>query len=157
MPVVLNRPSKALIKPEYYHRVVIPQASVRTLYSVPYTILPSNPDENPFLDFITIEKLAGDPYTGSTSANLVIDAIKGGGSTAAELLSHALSLGIVSGKSVFRTFYTPNDTGAYAGGALDFGKYYRMRLSVTGSDFNAGTGDVIVESFYTAIPRNIKL
>jgi len=158
MPKPLRFPSEIYRLPRYYQRVVIPQASVRTLYSVPFNLLPTNPDEFPFVEHFTVEKLNGIAYTGTTSQYLVLDLIGAlAGSTAALTLNEELVLGITSGKSVFRN-YGGNDYGEYANGSYGFGRYYNLRLSAPGgSDYSAGTGDVIVELFYTSVLRNNRI
>lgn len=154
MPQVLNRPGAYLI-PYYYHKVVIPQASVRTLFTIPFPIIPINASEYPFLEMVGIEKLNGIAYSGSTSTQLNIDAIfQGGASTTAFNFNQSLVLGVTGPqKCVFRN-YGGNDIGDY--GAYTLPKFYQMRLSVGGSDYSAGSGDVVVESYYSAIPRTVR-
>ena len=154
--IPLNRPGIGFAIPQYYNRTVIPQASVRTLFSVPVPIFVPDPNIVPFMEHVTIEKKNGVAYSGSTSTNLIIDAAYvGGGTVAALSLTQSLILGITAGKSTFRNF-GGSDVGDYSTDPATYQKYYQIRLSVAGSDFSAGTGDVIVEMYYSAVWKAVR-
>ena len=153
MPTRLKIPAEDYLLPRYRNRVVIPRASILTLLATPITIIPSIADEIPWLEIVTIEKLGSVAYSGSSSTQLIIDAVTPPNtSTTAFVLNDDLVLGITSGKSSFRN-YGGNDVQAYANGNFSFGKFYRIRLGA-GSEYSAGDGDVIVESFYSVVRRN---
>jgi hypothetical protein len=72
MPPIINPFGELQLFQSYHERFLIPTSEVKTLYSVPKTIIPAIPGKLSLPKYLTIHKPAGTVYTANGNTSILL-------------------------------------------------------------------------------------
>lgn len=144
----LNPFGLSQLRPTYYDRKVIPAEQVKTLFSVPITIIPVKRGYLTILDYIVLNKPAGIAYVLNGNTEIKINAVKAGG-TLVPLIGIALPGFLDQAGATYYVQRYQDSFGATIPNDL-LNNSWNLKLDV--ADMVTGTGDLELAFIWEEIP-----